>query len=304
MAHTAMRKHFMLHIIQGRTVFRDNNDMRFLMPLALSVAAFAQDPLITVDSLAAQLKDPALVILHVGSRQDYDAGHIPGARLVTLGDISVTGQRNLRLEMPPMETLEAALLKLGIGNTSKVVIYAATDSVQSATRVWFTFDYVGLKASLLDGGLAAWKAKSLEVTTQPSAFEPATALKLTPHPEYIVDAEWLNAHRQDQGVVMLDARLPEFYKGTSAGQMPRAGHIPGAWNLPFPNLLTATKEFIPKKQLSEHLGNGSTIVTYCHIGQQATVLYFAGRVSGKNVKLYDGSFQDWSARPELPVATK
>lgn len=294
----------MLLIIQAPLVFRDNILMRFLMPLALSVAAFAQDALISAESLASQLKDPSLVILHVGSRPDYDAGHIPGARLVTLADISVTGERNLRLEMPSMENLQAALLKLGIGNTSKVVIYAATDSVQSATRVWFTFDYVGLKAALVDGGLAAWKAKNLEITTAPSTFAPATALKLTPHPEYIVDAAWLNAHRTDQGVVMLDARLPEFYKGTSAGQMPRAGHIPGAWNLPFPDLLTADKQFIPNKQLGRQLGNGSTIITYCHIGQQATVLYFAGRLSGKNVKLYDGSFQDWSARPELPVATK
>ncbi len=274
------------------------------MPLALSIAAFAQDALISAESLATQLRDPNLVILHVGNQQDYAAGHIPGARLVTLGDISVTGERNLRLEMPDMEKLQEALLKLGVSNASKVVIYAATDSVQSATRVWFTFDYVSLKAALLDGGLAAWKAKSLEISTEASAFATGTALKLMPHPEYIVDADWINAHRSEQGVVLLDARLPEFYTGASAGQMPRAGHIPGAWNLPFPNLLTANKQFIPKKQLGEHLGNGSTIVTYCHIGQQATVLYFAGRLSGKNVKLYDGSFQDWSARPELPVATK
>ena len=283
--------------------------MRFLMTFAFAIAAWAQDPLISVDTLATQLKDPNLVILHVGSPTDYAAGHIPGARLVTLADISVTGlmatgERTLRLEMPPIDKLQAALLKLGITNTSKVVIYPANDSVQSATRVWFTFDYVSLPASLLDGGLAAWKAKELKTSTEPTEFAAATTLKLTPRPEQIVDAPWLNAHRTDPGLVILDARLPEFYTGENSGQMPRAGHIAGAWNLPFPNLLTPTKQFIPRKQLGEHLGNGSTIVTYCHIGQQATVLYFAARLTGKNVKLYDGSFQDWSSRPDLPVATK
>ena len=279
--------------------------MRLSLLLALAFSALAQDsPLISVDALSSQLKDPNLVLLHVGSQKDYESGHLPGARLVTLADISVTGERNLRLEMPPMDKLQAALLNLGVSNASKVVIYAATDSVQSATRVWFTFDYVSLKAALLDGGLAAWKSKGLEVSTEAAAFKPATALKLTPRPELIVDANWINTHRTDLGVVLLDARLPEFYTGENAGQMPRAGHIPGAWNLPFSNLLTPTKQFIPAKKLGEYLGNGSTIITYCHIGQQASVLYFAGRVSGKNVKLYDGSFQDWSGRSELPVATK
>lgn len=282
--------------------------MRFLLPLALALAPasmlLAQDALLSVDALAAQLRDPNLVLLHVGSQKDYDEAHLPGARLVTLADISVTGERNLRLEMPAVEKVQAALMKLGIANTSKTVIYSATDSVQSATRVWFTLDYLSLPVRLLDGGLAAWKAKGLEVTTEAAVFSPATVLNVTPHPEWIVDAEWVNAHRTDQGVVLLDARLPEFYTGENAGQMPRGGHIPGAWNLPFPTLLKPTKEFIPRKQLAEHLGNGSTIVTYCHIGQQATVLYFAAKLSGKNVKLYDGSFQDWSARSELPVATK
>jgi len=278
--------------------------MRFLFPLALASMAFAQDALLSVEALSGQLRDPNLVLLHVGSQKDYEEGHLPGARLVTLADISVTGQRSLRLEMPPLEKLEAALLKLGISNASKAVIYAANDTVQSATRVWFTFDYLSLSAKLLDGGLAAWKAKGLPIATEATFFPPSTAVKLTPHPEWIVDADWVNAHRTDQGVVLLDARLPEFYSGENAGQMPRAGHIPGAWNLPFPTLLTPTKQFIARKQLGEQLGNGSTIVTYCHIGQQATVLFFAGRLSGKNMRLYDGSFQDWSARTDLPVVTK
>jgi thiosulfate/3-mercaptopyruvate sulfurtransferase len=94
--------------------------------------------LISTDTLAKRLGDNSLVILHVGSQKDYDAGHIPGARLITLSDISVTGERGLRVELPPAEALVTALGKLGIGDTSKVIIYPATDAVQAATRVWET----------------------------------------------------------------------------------------------------------------------------------------------------------------------
>ncbi len=86
--------------------------MIFLFFAALLVPASAQDALMSAELLATQLKDPALVILHVGNQQDFQAGHIPGVRLVTLNDISVIGERNLRLEVPPIEKLQAALMKL------------------------------------------------------------------------------------------------------------------------------------------------------------------------------------------------
>jgi thiosulfate/3-mercaptopyruvate sulfurtransferase len=84
--------------------------------------------------------------------------------------------------------------------------------------------------------------------------------------------------------------------------MPRAGRIPGATNIPFSTLLSGDRKLLPAADLKAKLGGGKgEFVSYCHIGQQATLTYFAARYLGLKPKLYDGSFQDWSSRPELPV---
>ncbi len=276
-----------------------NGGMRSLgASLLFTFTLAAADLLIQPAALEPQLKDPKLVLLHVGTKQDYDAGHIAGAQLVTLADLSVSG--DLRLQMPPVETLQNKLMAMGIGNGSRVVIYAGNESVQSATRIFFTFDYLSLEARLLDGGLAAWKAAGKPVVADVPVIKPATGLQVKARPELIVDAGYIEAHLKDPALALIDARTPEFYSGASAGNMPRAGHIPGARNVPFPTLLGPNKEFLSTGELAAKLGD-KPIVTYCHIGMQATVVYFSARLADKPVRLYDGSFEEWSKRKELPV---
>ena len=265
--------------------------------------------LVSAEWLAENLQQHGLVVLHVGTQKDYDAGHIPGARLAALADLSVTGERGLRLELPPVQALAGALGRLGIAKDSRIVIYPAAESVQSATRVWYTLEWAGLgdRAALLDGGLAAWRAagKPVDTASPPGG---TTTPSLTPHPELVVNAEWVRAHGAASDVALLDARLPEFYSGADAGNMPRAGRIPGARNLPFSSLLDSQRKLKPAAELRELFAQrgatpGKTVVVYCHIGQQATLLYFAARLIGLEPRLYDGSFQDWSSRPDLPVET-
>lgn len=260
--------------------------------------------LVSTSWLADHLNDRNLVILHVGGQEDYAAGHIPGARKVSLSEISVSGPDNLRLELPPVEDLRAALAKLGVGNESRIVVYPGNDSVQSATRVWFTLDYAGLgeKAALLDGGLSRWKAEGRALSTQTPTVEPGT-LTLTPNPALVVTAEWLRDHLKDSGLVLIDARLPEFHSGANTGQMPRAGRLPGAVNVPYATLLDAQLKLRSTAELRASIPAGKDVVAYCHIGQQATLVYFVARMLGEKVRLYDGSFQDWSRRVDLPVET-
>ncbi|MFN9892837.1 MAG: sulfurtransferase [Acidobacteriota bacterium] len=265
--------------------------------LAISMLLASVNLLVTPEWLSSQ-KD--VVILHAGSAKDYAEGHIAGARLVTLADVS-RPESKLRLEMPPAELMRERLRQWGIGDGTPVVVYAGNESIQTATRVWFTLDYHSLPASRLDGGLAAWKAKGLPVTTEAPTVTAAGSLTVRPRPELIVDAAWVKGHLGDAAVKIVDARLPEFYTGASAGNMPRAGHIPGAVSVPFPTLLTAGKSFLPAGELVGKLGAGETLVTYCHIGMQATVPYFAARLAGREVRLYDGSYEEWSGMAELPV---
>ena len=269
--------------------------------------ALAQSPgmLISPSELAKVINEPGLVILHVGSAEDYKAGHIPGARLMTVADLSVTDDRGLRVQLPPAEELVRKLQSVGVGDGSRVVIYPSGESVQSATRVWFTLDYLGLgdRAALLDGGLPLWKKERRAVSADEAPKVTATRLMARPNPSRVVEADWLASKVNAAGVKIIDARLPEFYDGSNAGGMPRAGHIPGAFSRPFSEFLDSDRRLRSSDELRGMLpaSPNQTVVTYCHIGMQATVPYFVARYLGMDVKLYDGSFQDWSRRSDLPV---
>jgi thiosulfate/3-mercaptopyruvate sulfurtransferase len=284
----------------------------FLIPLRASSQACeitAETPmLVGVDWLSEHLDHKQLVLLHVGPKPEYDEAHIPGAQFVQLNDLSSTREESdLSLQLPPPERLKAALEKLGISNDSRVVIYFGTDWVSPATRVYFTLDYAGLgnNTSILDGGMPAWKAADKPVTKE---VVPAKRASLTvkPNDSVVAKYDWVNANLGNNKVRVIDARNPPFYTGENAGGQPRAGRIKGAKNIPFDTIVDKTNVFLPKDELLKKFTDAGvqpydTVVTYCHIGQQGTVDYFAAKLLGLKVKLYDGSFQEWSRIAELPV---
>jgi thiosulfate/3-mercaptopyruvate sulfurtransferase len=262
--------------------------------------------LVDVAWLQAHLQDPALVLLHVGPPEGYARAHIPGARLVLISAIT-TRTDTLALELPPVADLVRAFQALGVTDESHVVLYWDAGWVPPTTRVWFTLDRLGLgdRASILDGGLAAWQAAGGAVTTAVRGA-PAPG-RLTPHPRPVtVSMDWVAAHLQDPKVVVLDTRESRYFDGSDAGSQPRAGHIPGAHNLPFSRLIQDGRllDLATAGRLLRDAGAGpgKRVVPYCHGGQQATVAYFDARRLGYDVRLYDGSFQQWSRHTEVPVA--
>jgi thiosulfate/3-mercaptopyruvate sulfurtransferase len=131
-----------------------------LAGLPAQAAASVRDRLVASPAwLRSRLTDPALVILQVGDKAGYEAGHIPGARLVTLADIAALpeGRDPLFLEMPTPERLHRQLTALGVTDRSTIVVIPTREGIQSATRVVFTLDAAGLGARtrLLEGGTAA-----------------------------------------------------------------------------------------------------------------------------------------------------
>jgi thiosulfate/3-mercaptopyruvate sulfurtransferase len=262
--------------------------------------------LVSTAWLEEHLNDRGLVVISVGPRASYDAGHIPGARLVEMSAISNSAPGST-LELPSVDKLKAAFEDLGVSNNSHIVICFLTNYVSPSTRVFFTLDYLGLggQTSLLDGGFEAWRAEGRAVSTEAPQIVRGT---ITPHPrpELIVDAGWVSANMNKPKVAIVDARTPEFYTGASAGRMPRAGHIPSAVNVPFISLADSANKLKDSTTLRKMLADagikqGDQIVSYCHIGQQATVVYFVAKYLGYDARLYDGSFEDWSKRSELPV---
>jgi thiosulfate/3-mercaptopyruvate sulfurtransferase len=282
---------------------------------ARTLAQAPRDALVVSPAwLAAHLNDPSLVLFHLGPKPDYDAAHIPSARFLALADIAVsdTAGDGLSLQMPAPDDLRARLEKIGVSDSSRIVVSYAKDRIASATRVLFTLDYAGLgrRVSLLDGGSDAWTRENRPVTTDVPPSISGTLSPLAVRATTIVDAAYVNAHLTTPGTVVIDARLPAFYSGAQIGGSPdkphRAGHITGAKNVPYVDTLAADGTLKPAatlKAMFDDAGvkSGDTVVAYCHIGQQATAVVFAARTLGLNVVLYDGSFEDWSRRTELPV---
>jgi thiosulfate/3-mercaptopyruvate sulfurtransferase len=265
---------------------------------------------ITADWLAKHREDRNLVILHVGDRKTYDREHIPGARYISFDDVARRKARDGEntLEMLAPEELRGSLERFGISNDSRIVVYYSDEWVSPATRVIFTLDWYGLgdRTALLDGGIDAWKRGGLALTSEVPPPAKGALTSRTPR-SIIVDAAWVRANAPGRGIALVDARAPVFYDGPRHGDH-RPGHIPGAVNLPFTLIADDSLRLTSMNALRERfraagVKDGDTVVAYCHIGQQATAILFAARALGHEVRLYDGSFDDWSRRTELPVET-
>jgi thiosulfate/3-mercaptopyruvate sulfurtransferase len=292
-----------------------------LMLLCAGVVARAQpsrsELVVTPAWLKDHLADPHLVILQVGMMDDtsrYAKEHIPGARYVDLEDVSVSSMNHtdsLMLEMPSASQLRARLAAVGISDDSRIIVYADDDDISHATRVLLTLDYAGLgtRSSFLDGGLAAWKKNGYAASNTAPRVLAGRLSALHVHPVVATIGE-VQAHLKDPSFHLIDARAPAFYDGVSEGMKSgRKGHIPGAHNIPFTSVTDATGRLKPAEELTRIFAGagvapGDTVVAYCHIGQQATAVLFAARTLGHPVKLFDGSYQEWGRRTDLPVELK
>ena len=265
--------------------------------------------------LVAHVDDPDLVLLHVGDADEYADGHIAGARLVSLDDVSVSEhtRTGLMLQMPGDEDLRARLQKLGISDDSHIVVYYGQDWVSPATRVVFTLQHAGLgeRTRLLDGGMPAWVRDGGALNKETPAARPG---KLSPlhMQDLVVDATYVNANLATPGIAIVDGRAAVYYDGVETGgahgHVHKTGHIKGARSIPFTEivddqLLLHSQDELRALFAQAGVRPGDTVVGYCHIGQQATAMLFAARLLGHPVKLYDASFQDWSRGEDHPVET-
>ncbi|HXK01879.1 MAG TPA: sulfurtransferase [Verrucomicrobiae bacterium] len=259
--------------------------------------------------LAAHLNDPNLVVLAVGDKADYDAGHIAGSRYVEYKEVAAKGENGLSAELPPMPRLAEIFSRLGVGNNSRVVVYRLKDTLTQAARVVVTLDAMGMgpNSSLLDGNLATWTGEGRALSTAVPAVQPGK-LEPCPQNDVIAGLAFVRGNLQQSGVRILDARAPEFYSGSTTRPGLTPGHIQGAGNVYYNGLFDESGRLKPAAQLQEQfraagVKPGDRVVTYCFIGQQASALYLVSRYLGYDTRLYDGSWEEWSKHPELPTAT-
>lgn len=281
-------------------------------------------PLITPQALAARLDDPDWIVFdcrhapagappgratHDQGPGAYAAGHIPGARYADLErDLAgPIGAGTGRHPLPDWNAFCAWLGRQGVGNDSTVVVYDASSGAWAA-RLWWMLCALGhARVAVLDGGFARWQREGHPVTTDAPRIEPAT---FTGRPEAAQQAtlEEVQAHLGDPGLLLVDARAPERYRGETEPIDPRAGHIPGAVNLPFAGNVDAEGVFLPPERLRERLLRAyggrppETTVHYCGSGVTACHNLLAQAATGLPPgRLYAGSWSQWCADPQRPA---
>jgi thiosulfate/3-mercaptopyruvate sulfurtransferase len=116
----------------------------------------------------------------------------------------------------------------------------------------------------------------------------------------------MRANLHHAGVKIVDARLPVYYTGAEIPGGQRAGHIPGASNINFNSLVDPKGQLLPVEAIQAKFRDagikaGDRVVSYCHIGQQASLIYFVARYLGYDARLYDGSWEEWSRNADLPA---
>ena len=265
----------------------------------------AGGPLVTPAWLAERLDDPSLVVLHVAAlRADYDRGHVPGARFLWLNDVAPSTPAG-SFEMPPARALAAAFARAGVSSDSRVVICHVLGDVTGAARVYVALEHLGLgeRAVILDGGFEAWKAEGRPVAKDAPAARRGRVVPRV-RDDVLAGVEQLRA--PEPGVRLVDARTAQAFGSPGGPAAVRGGHMPGAVNLPVTAIIDSLSRYQPADSLRARFARagiapGERLVVYCGIGRTACPVYVAARMLGHEVRLYDGSFEEWSRREDLPV---
>jgi thiosulfate/3-mercaptopyruvate sulfurtransferase len=279
----------------------------FLFTIFTFTCITAQDHQILVDAkwVNDHLNDANVVILHTSFlRLDYSKEHIEGARFLWPGWLAPDSPEG-SFNAPTAAAATEILQRLGVNSNSHVIICHMRNEVSPSARMFLALEDLGLKGkvSWLNGGLEAWKKEGFAV----SAVDPTVKkgnFKASPSGSLVDKNYVLKAMKNDKQVI-IDARMQRYYDGEATG-LPRDGHIVGAKNIPYSEMIDQTTNmYKPVEQLSAYFTPVSTkdkeFITYCFIGQTASIVYMAGRLLGYNMKLYDGSLQEWSRINELPM---
>lgn len=282
-----------------------------LVLLLLSpVSAHDIDSIVSTEWLAANLSNPHLVMLDIRKIEVYREGHIPGAISAYYG-MWVFSESDKHTEYPREDDLFDAIGGFGIRADSQVVLICQTYHCfyqVMAPRVLVTLQHAGLEnIGILDGGHEKWVREKRPLSTEPVKPK-KTIYKGKLNKELHVEKYYV-ASRFGRAT-FLDVREPALFSGEKKQDfVERAGRIPGAVNLPASEAYTELGTFKKKEELeaiaAKVVGTDKSkeIITYCDAGKCCpTWAFILQHVLGyKNVKLYDGSFEEWTKDPLLPV---
>ena len=278
----------------------------FAVMIIFSAATHAQSIIVSPQWLNDNMNDPELVIVQPSFlKVDYDNEHIKGARYLWPDWLTANSPQGT-YNPPDPKVATKVLQDLGINKNSKVVLCHAFGDVSITARMFITLENLGLRDRVyyLNGGLTAWKKAGFPVTKELPVVKKGNFVATVSAP-LLVDKDYVLQSLKTRSAEVVDARIKRFYDGDATGN-PRDGHIAGALNLSYTDMIDSTNSIKPTEVLLKNFqavlpDKNKEVVTYCFSGQTASVIYLTGRSLGYNVKVYDGSMQEWSRMPELPM---
>lgn len=276
----------------------------FLFVLSLiAVEAFAQNPVISVNDFASEIKsNKNLVIVDVNSPEIYAKQHIQGA--INLFFKELYQPNAVEGKLKPASELAAILGKKGISNTAKIVVYE-NESNKHNNRVWWILKSLGAKdVWTLHVDAKSFAAAQIAMNSVPATAKPTT-FTVTDSPYKSLTME--EVKNLPKGTLLLDGREKEEFKGVDAAKKSK-GHIPGAVWMNYREVLTPTGAFKTKDEIVAAAAKfGATpekpIVVYCNSGVKASTLFVGLKeIAGfQNVQYYGGSYADWSSNSANPI---
>lgn len=274
--------------------------------------AQASDALVGTDWLEKNLNNPQVRVIEVSVNPGvFERGHIPGAtNLVWHTDLA----DRVRRDIVSKDDLERLLRQAGVNRDSTVVLYGDTNNWFAAWGAWVLDIYGVQNVKLLDGGRKKWEAEKRPLASQVATSKPGTIALADANPALrarLVDV--LASAEKKSDAKLVDIRSPDEFNGkiiAPAGIQElaiRAGHVPGAVNVPWGEAVAADGTFKPAAELkalyaAKGIDGSTPVITYCRIGERSSHTWFAlTKILGYQVKNYDGSWTEYGNAVGVPI---